>query len=60
MREKIKKLTPKFLIRIYQRARYLAVTALFLRAGYSRSKKIWLFFAVCGGTGTMQDMLPRN
>ena len=29
MRETIKKLTPKFLIRIYQLARYLGITALF-------------------------------
>ena len=29
MRETIKKLTPKFLIRIYQFARYLGITALF-------------------------------
>ncbi len=51
MREKIKKLTPKFLIRIYQRARYLAVTALFFACRIFPLKKNLVVFCSVWGYG---------
>lgn len=51
MREKIKKLTPKFLIRIYQKARYLGVSALFFACGLFPVKKNLVVFCSVWGYG---------
>lgn len=49
MREKIKKLTPKFLIRIYQKARYLGITMLFFACRvFPLDKKLIVFCSVWG------------
>lgn len=51
MREKIKKLTPKFLIRIYQKARYLGISALFFACRLFPVKKNLVVFCSVWGYG---------
>lgn len=51
MREKIKKLTPKSLIRIYQKARYLGISALFFVCRLFPVKKNLVVFCSVWGYG---------